>query len=159
MVVPANEAQMDPQGLKRVEDLFREQIEQGLHPGAALSVYRFGRLVLDLYGGVADDESGKPVDRDTLFILYSCTKALSSACLHLLWERGLLDWDHPVARYWAGFARNGKARVTIRHILMHRAGMPNLPPEAMDLDLLAHPERVVEVLCDVELRSQPGRRP
>ena len=61
MVVAADSVQMDPQALARVEQLFKEQIEKGLHPGAGLAVYRHGKPVLDLYGGLADQISGKPV--------------------------------------------------------------------------------------------------
>jgi CubicO group peptidase (beta-lactamase class C family) len=128
MTVSAEMVQMDPRGLRRVEDLFREQLARGLHPGAALAVYRFGQLALDLHGGLADRETGKPVGQDTLFVLYSCTKAMSAVCLHLLWERGLLAWDDPVSRYWPEFARNGKEQVTIRHILTHQGGFPESPP-------------------------------
>ena len=127
--VPADTVQMDPAGLLRVEELFHRQIDQGLHPGAALAVYRHGRPVLDLHGGVADCELGTPVKADTMFVLYSSTKPLAAACLHILWERGKLGWDDPVAAYWPQFARNGKAGVTVRHVLTHRGGFPDTPSE------------------------------
>ena len=60
-VVTADSVQMDAQSLERVRALFQQQIDQGLHPGAALAVYRHGKLVLDLHGGVASQESGQPV--------------------------------------------------------------------------------------------------
>ena len=88
MVVAAESAQMDPKGLSRVEELFNQQIETGVHPGAALTVYRNGMPVIDLYGGLADQETGRPVTEDPLFVLYSATKAVTAACLHMLWERG-----------------------------------------------------------------------
>ena len=129
MVVTADAAQMDPSALQRVESLFYEQIQQGAHPGAVLAVYRRGQLILDLHGGLADAESGKPVEADTMFVLYSSTKPLAAACLYLLWERGKLDWDEAVAKYWPDFAQNGKAAVTIRHVLTHRGGFPDTPSE------------------------------
>ena len=64
MVVAAETVEMDSGALARVEALFLEQIHQGLHPGAALAVYRHGQPVLDLYGGVADTRSGKPSSRN-----------------------------------------------------------------------------------------------
>ncbi len=129
MVVAADTVQMDPQALGSVEQLFREQIENGVHPGAALAVYRYGQPALDLYGGVADGETGKPVDHDTMFVLYSSTKPLAAACLHILWERGKLAWDDPVAKYWPGFAQKGKDAITVRHILTHQGGFPETPAE------------------------------
>ena len=129
MVVAADTVEMDPQGLDRVEALFQEQINQGTHPGSALAVYRHGKPVLDLFGGAADAAAGLPVNSDTMFILYSSTKPLAAACIHILWERGKLGWDDPVAEHWPGFAKNGKGDVTIRHVLTHQGGFPETPPE------------------------------
>ena len=127
MVVAAESAQMDPRGLGRVEELFNQQIETGGHPGAALAVYRHGKPVIDLYGGLADRETGKPVTEHTMFVLYSSTKAVTAACLHILWERGKLDWDDTVASHWPAFAQRGKEKVTIRHVMTHRSGFPDTP--------------------------------
>ena len=96
------DAGMDPRGLERVRELFFEQIETGLHPGAALAVFRYGKPVLDLYGGLADQQSGKQVEENTMFVLYSSTKPVTASCLFILWERGKLDWEdrggRPLAR-------------------------------------------------------------
>ena len=91
MLVTPSSVNMDPRALGEVEALFHRQLERKLHPGAALAVYRYGKLVLDVYGGLADRETGKPVDRGTMFILYSSTKPLAAACLHILWERGAVS--------------------------------------------------------------------
>ncbi len=129
MMVAADSVQMDPKAIQQVEELFQRQIAEGVHPGAVLAVYRHGKQVLDLYGGIADAGGGKRVDSDTLFVLYSSTKPLAAACLHILWERGKLRWDDKVADHWPGFAQNGKSEVTIRHILTHRGGFPDTPSE------------------------------
>lgn len=123
------DAGMNPAAARELEALFHRQIADGLHPGAGLAVYRQGRLAVDLWGGLADDAGGVPVNADTMFILYSSTKPLAAVCLHILWERGRLDWDDKVADYWPGFAKHGKDAVTIRHILTHRGGFPETPPE------------------------------
>ena len=86
-VVAADSVQMNAQSLERVGALFQQQIDEGLHPGAGLAVYRHGKLVLDLQGGVASQESGQPVMPDTMFVLFSSTKAMTAACLHILWWR------------------------------------------------------------------------
>ena len=129
MVVVANDVRMDPRGLERVAELFYQQIEEGIHPGAALAVYRFGKLTLDLRGGKADREADSPVNGDTMFVLYSSTKPLTACCLYILWQRGLLDWDDPVAAHWPGFARNGKEQVTVRQVLTHQGGFPDTPSQ------------------------------
>lgn len=113
--------------VEKLETLFQEQIKTGFHPGAALAVYYQGSLVVDLYGGLADRESGKQVSSNTMFILYSCTKPLTAACIYILWERGLLQWDEPVATYWPEFAKNGKDEITIKQVLTHQGGFPQTP--------------------------------
>lgn len=129
MVVADAKVAMDPRGLSRVEELFHRQIEEGAHPGASLAVYRGGQPVLELYGGLADRESGRPVDEQSLFVLYSSTKPLTACCLYILWERGCFGWDDPVAAYWPGFAQNGKGAVTIRQVLTHQGGFPDTPSQ------------------------------
>ena len=142
MVVPAEKVQMDSQGLAEVEALFNQQIADGLHPGAGLAVYRHGSLALDLWGGSADAESGKQVTSDTMFVMYSNTKALTAGCIYILWERGKFQWDDPVASHWPGFAQNGKDKITIRQILTHQGGIPETPADIVsngwsDWDLVA----------------------
>ena len=156
MVVAAESAQMDPQGLRRVEELFNEQIETGVHPGAALAVYRHGKPVLDLFGGLADQTEGKPVAEDTMFVLYSSTKAVTAACLHILWERGKLNWDDTVASHWPAFAQKGKEQVTIRHVMTHQSGFPETPSH-MTWDRWHDWEAAVEAMEQIPLDYQPGR--
>ena len=124
-----DEVGMNPTAVQELEALFRRQIADGLHPGAGLAVYRHGKLAVDLWGGLADDAGGKPVNAGTMFILYSSTKPLAAVCLHLLWERGQLDWDDKVVDYWPEFGKHGKDGVTARHVLTHCGGFPETPPE------------------------------
>ena len=156
MVVAPDIVQMDPEALQKVGSLFQEQLENGAHPGAALAVYRHGKLVLDLYGGLADKESGNPVNQDTMFILYSSTKPLAAACLHLLWERGKLAWDDPVADHWPGFAQNGKSEITVRHILTHQGGFPDTPTE-LSWDKWSDWDFVVQAMERAAPIYEPGK--
>lgn len=117
-------------GLEQVEKLFREQIEsQRLHPGAALAVYHRGELVLDLQAGFSDTQQGRLLRPDNLFVLFSATKPLAAAALLQLVERGRAGLDDPVAEHWPEFAAQGKERITLRHLLTHRAGLWALPDE------------------------------
>lgn len=156
MTTEANRSTMDPKALRAVEALFRKQIEDGLHPGASLAVYRHGRPVLELYGGVADPESGRPVTPETLFVLFSSTKPLSACCLHILLERGRFDLDDPVARHWPDFARNGKAAVTIRHVLTHSGGFPETPPQ-LSPRTWGDWNAIVRAMEEIELTWEPGQ--
>ena len=156
MVVTAENAQMDPQGLARVEELFNRQIETGGHPGAALAVYRHGLPVLDLYGGLADRETGKPITEDSIFVLFSSTKAVTASCLHILWEWGQLNWDDTVASHWPGFAQKGKEEVTIRHVMTHQSGFPDTPSH-MTWDRWHDWDAAVDAMEQIPLDYKPGR--
>ena len=155
MVVTADSVQMNTEALRATEELFHKQIENGLHPGASLAAYRYGKSVLDLYGGTADIESGKPVTEDTMFVLYSSTKPLAAFGLHVLWERGKLAWDDPVAEYWPEFAKNGKAGVTLRHVLTHQAGFPTTPAE-LTWDKWRDWDAVVQAMENATAVYEPG---
>ena len=146
---------MDAGALAEVERLFDEQILGGLHPGAALAVYRHGRLVLDRTGGVADTATGSPVTPDTLFVLFSSTKPLASLAVlqQIDWWRAALD--DPVAKYWPGFSAHGKDAVTIRHVLTHRGGFPDTPEE-LTPERLGDWDAVVRAMEEAPLRFPPG---
>ena len=90
--------------------------------GASLAVSHEGRMVVDLWGGVRDNEQ-KPWERETPCVAYSTTKGVVSTALHMLRDRGALDYDDPVAKHWPGFERAGKGDITIRDLLTHRAGL------------------------------------
>jgi CubicO group peptidase (beta-lactamase class C family) len=122
--------EIDAAALAEVERLFQQQLSPlRLFPGGAVAVYRRGRLVLDLSGGYADTQRGRPVGPDTLFPLYSGTKPFAAVALWQQIERGRLDLNDPVAAHWPDFGQNGKDRVLIRHVLSHRGGFPMTPPE------------------------------
>ena len=90
-------------GFERVRDVFGGNFEGHGDVGAALCVYRHGRKVVDLWGGLADAGTGRPWTRDTLQLVYSATKAATATCAHLLAQRGELDLDQPAAYYWPEF--------------------------------------------------------
>ena len=102
MVVTADSVKMDSRALATVEKLFWRQIEDGLHPGAALAVYRYGNSVLDLYGGIADTDTGRPVTQDTLFVLYSSTKAITASCMQSTLATGQAHVGRPGGKALAG---------------------------------------------------------
>ncbi len=93
--------------------------------GAAVCAYHQGVCVVDLWGGVRD-ETGAPWQRDTMCVSYSTTKGVISTALHMLVDRGLIDYDAPVATYWPEFAQAGKGAITVRAVLSHQAGLFNM---------------------------------
>ena len=156
MVAQTETVGMDPKGLDRVRSLFQEQLDQGIHPGAAMAVYRHGKLVLDLYGGLADRDANRPVTKDTLFVIFSCTKAVTAFCWHLLRERGQIELGHWIADYWPEFGKNGKEQITSRQILTHTAGFPDTPQE-LTADKMASWDAAVEAMENATLTYEPGK--
>src|SRR5215813_1852650 len=124
-------------GFAPVRDAFAENFASRGEVGAAVCVYHRGRPVVDLWGGIADPATGRPWRRDTLVLVYSMTKGVSAVCAHLLVERGLLDLDAPVARYWPEFAAEGKGAIPVRWILAHRAGLAVIEAELSRDETLA----------------------
>ncbi len=110
-------------GFEPVREAFAANFTQHGDIGAAVCVYRHGRPVVDLWGGVADVDTGRPWTRDTLQLVYSATKGATATAAHMLAERGMLDLDAPVAKYWPEFAANGKAGIPVRWLLSHQAGL------------------------------------
>jgi CubicO group peptidase (beta-lactamase class C family) len=93
---------------------------------ASLSISIEGETVVDLVGGLADPETGRPWTNDTLVVVFSCTKAATALAAHLPADRELLDLDAPVADIWPEFASAGKASATTRMMLDHTVGLPAL---------------------------------
>ena len=142
-------------GFEAVRDAFGQA--QADDEGAAqLAVCHQGQLVVDLWTG-RDVIGGRPYTGDSISILMSVSKGMTATCVHLLGQRGLLDVDAPVARYWPEFAANGKQHVTVRHLLTHSAGLFGFPVEARigPRDLLDW-DRCVTVLAGMAPLWEPG---
>jgi CubicO group peptidase (beta-lactamase class C family) len=127
---------------QNVREEFIANFESRDEVGAALAIYLDGKLMVDLWGGIADNDTGRPWEEDTVVVVFSCTKGMAATCMHMLAERGLLDFDAPVATYWPEFAANGKDEITVAIALSHQAGVPlyqaDLPAGAFqNFDLLA----------------------
>lgn len=111
------------EGYEGVAKTFATQLATGAQTGASFAVYRRGECVVDLWGGVTDVKTKAPWQRDTRIVLFSVTKGFAAMALHLLADRGQLAWDAPVAQYWPGFAKAGKADMTVGTLLGHRGGL------------------------------------
>jgi CubicO group peptidase (beta-lactamase class C family) len=111
------------EGFGRVADEFRRNFASRGDVGAALAVFREGRPVVDLWGGIRDTARRLPWERDTMVPVFSTTKGISALVLASLRSKGLLDWDERVAHYWPEFAAAGKDAITVRQLLAHEAGL------------------------------------
>ena len=106
-----------------VREVFESHLASGADLGASVAITVEGETRVDLWGGWADAEKTRPWTRDTLVNVYSTTKTMTALTALLLADRGELDFDAPVARYWPEFAANGKAAVKVSHLMAHSAGL------------------------------------
>jgi CubicO group peptidase (beta-lactamase class C family) len=118
-----------------LRDSFAENFASRGEIGASVCVIVDGGVVADLWGGIADRTSGRPWERDTVGVVWSCTKGAVAACLHLLVARRQINLDARVSDYWPEFAQEGKGDIPVRWLLTHQAGVPAirapLPPGAL----------------------------
>ncbi|KOU69054.1 beta-lactamase [Streptomyces sp. MMG1533] len=140
-----------------VRTAFEENFRDRGELGAAVTVVVGGETVVDLWGGWSDAARTRPWERDTLVNVWSTTKGPVALCAHILADRGLLDFDAPVALYWPEFAAAGKGKVLVRHLLSHRAGLAGLR-EPHTLAQLCDWELTVERLAATEPWWEPGTR-
>jgi CubicO group peptidase (beta-lactamase class C family) len=105
--------------------------------GGALAVYLDGEPVVDVWTGWADRRGRVPWSADTGSMVFSATKGMASTVIHRLVDRGLINYDAPVAEYWPEFGANGKQDITVRQVMRHRAGLSALRGATKE-DLLDH---------------------
>ncbi len=119
--------------------------------GGALAVYLDGQPVIDVWTGWADRGGHRPWSADTAAMVFSATKGMAATVIHRLADRGLIDYDAPVAEYWPEFAANGKAGLTVREVMRHHAGLSGLRGATKE-DLLDH------VVMEERLAAAPPGR-
>ncbi len=154
--VTPHEVGMDKDTVQKLATLFRSEVETGkLFWGAQLAVYRRGKKVLDMGGGVARASDQKPVNPNTMFVLYSSTKGLAALAMHLLHDRGRFQYEDLVSRYWSEFARNGKERATITHVLGHRVGN-TVGPDWLTYKLWGDRQKCAQAMEELTPRWTPG---
>lgn len=158
-------AGLDEHAIAEIWEGAVELYRSGVHPAVQVCVRRNGAVALDRAIGHArgngpddpEDSEKLPATPATPFLIYSGSKAITAFVVHLLHERGALDIEAPVADYIPEYAAHGKGEITIAHVLAHRAGVPNLPREAFDLDRAVDREFIVRTLCDAKPFAKPGR--
>lgn len=144
-------------GFEKVRDAFQANFDHHGDVGAAFSLYKDGVKVVDLWGGVANEETGAAWNEDTLQLVFSTTKGATAICAHLLAQRGELDFDAPVAEYWPEFKANGKENVPVRWLLSHRVGLPVLDTPLTPEQYYAW-DPVAEALAAKKPEWEPGTK-
>ena len=143
----------DPQ--LRMEEVVQAAVKSGRERGVQVAAYLAGQLVVDVCAGVADPATGRKVDRETLFPVYSVSKGIASTMLHMFVERGKISYDTPVAAVWPEFAAHGKGNVLVRHVLAHAAGLHLMPAGLKHADLLNW-GKVCAAIADLAPVAAPG---
>jgi CubicO group peptidase (beta-lactamase class C family) len=123
------------QGFEAVRDAFAANLSNGEELGATFSVVKDGQTIVDLYGGVRNEEKSEALGPDDLFNVWSTTKGLCALCLAMAVDRGLIDYAAPVAHYWPEFGVNGKDQISVETLLSHRGGITGAYWEATEADM------------------------
>jgi CubicO group peptidase (beta-lactamase class C family) len=151
-----------------VERIWRSAVDlyrSGVHPAVQVCVRRQGVVVLDRaigHAGGNGPQDAPEAEKElatpqTPFLIYSGSKAITAFVVHMLHERGVLDINRRVCEYIPGYEEHGKDEITVAHVLAHRAGVPNLPREAFDLDRASDREFMVATLSAARPFARPGR--
>jgi CubicO group peptidase (beta-lactamase class C family) len=144
-------------GFEPVRDAFAANFDGGTELGAAVAVTYEGEPVVDLWGGIADETTGRPWGVDTLQVLFSGTKALVALCLLMLVDRGQLDLEAPVSRYWPEFGAQGKRHLKVAELVSHRARLPGVRTPLSEDDV-TDGERLAALLADQPAEPDPRAR-
>ena len=156
---------MTTEGIERIWAGVERLYRSGFYPAIALCVRRNGEVVLDRAIGHArgngptdrEDAALTPATPQTPFVIFSASKAMTTVVTHLLEQRGLLHVGDRVCEYIPEYSTHGKEAITIEQLLSHRAGVPNLPAAAFDLDRFGDREFRLELLCAAKPSSRPGK--
>src|SRR4051812_18895122 len=138
-----------------VRDALAANLDSGADVGASVAVIVDGDTVVDIWGGHIDEAKTQPWQQDTIINVWSTTKTMTALCALLLADRGELDLDAPVARYWPEFKAAGKEGVEVRHLLSHNAGLSGWQ-EPMAPEDLYDWEKSTSLLAAQEPWWEPG---
>jgi CubicO group peptidase (beta-lactamase class C family) len=119
--------------------------------------YVGGELVVDTWAGSFDGSHSEAVDGGTIFPIFSVSKSITATALHIQARRGLIDYDAPVAAYWPEYGVNGKAEITVRQVLSHRAGVPQMP-DGVTPELMIDWDWMTARLAEMEPAVPPGTK-
>src|SRR6201986_2157880 len=144
-------------GYGKVADAFRANFASGREVGAAVTVYRDGNKVVDLWGGYRNGLTRAPWQRDSMVNMFSTTKGVAALAVAVAVSRGLFGYDGKVVDHWPEFAQAGKADVTVRQLLGHQAGLCVLKPAPTVRDV-ADPARLSAMLAAQKPAWPPGSR-
>jgi CubicO group peptidase (beta-lactamase class C family) len=144
-------------GFEAVREAFAGNFARRHELGGACCAYYRGEKVVDLWGGIRNQQTGEPWEQDTMVVVHSATKGLAAMTLAVAHSRGWLDYEERVCTYWPEFAQQGKEKVTVRQLLAHQAGLFAFD-EPVDRSVVADLDRLAEVMARHKPAWEPGTR-
>lgn len=138
-----------------VMDVLAANLADGEDVGASVAVVVDGRTVVDIWGGLADSRAGRPWQRETAGVTFSCTKAVTTAAALLLDQRGIGSLAAPVVDWWPEFGAAGKDAVTGHHLLTHTVGLPAFD-RPVTSEEAADPAAMADLLAAQAPAWEPG---
>ena len=139
-----------------VKEAFRKNFEADLELGTSFAATIDGKFVVDIWGGYANEARTRPWEKDTIVNVYSTTKVMTAICAHILIDRGQLDIDAPVAKYWPEFAQAGKEKIPVRYLLSHQSGVAGID-EPAPAEALYDWDRMIKLLEKQKPWWEPGK--
>jgi len=140
-----------------VKEAFRKNFEDDLEVGASFAATVDGKFVVDIWGGYADEKKTRPWEKDTIVNVYSTTKVMTAICAHMLVDRGLLDVDAPVVKYWPEFGQAGKEKIPVRYLLSQQSGVAGWD-EPFPVEGLYDWDRMIKLLEKQQPMWEPGKQ-
>ncbi len=141
----------------RVQKVLDRFVESGEEVGLQAAAYYKGKLVVDCWSGIADENTGRKVNGDTLFTCWSTTKGWAATCLHILADRREVKYDDPISKHWPEFAAQGKGAATVLDALTHRVGVPQLPARIAP-EMLCDWDGMCRALAAMRPKWKPGTK-
>jgi CubicO group peptidase (beta-lactamase class C family) len=142
---------------QQVQAAIDELVESGTERGLQVAVYRNGEQAVDAVAGIADPTTGRPVASDTPIFSYSVGKGVAATVVHVLAERGVIDYDMRIVELWPEFGAHGKERATVRHALSQTAGVPGLPA-GLTVEDMCDWDKMCAIIADAEPWWEPGTK-
>jgi CubicO group peptidase (beta-lactamase class C family) len=139
-----------------VRDAFQENFASGADVGASCCATLEGETVIDLWGGFADGGKTRPWEKDTIINVYSTTKTMTALIALLIADRGELDFDAPVAKYWPEFAANGKEWIKVSQVMSHASGLSGWKEPVTAVEDLYDWEKMTSLLAAQAPLWEPG---
>ncbi|CAL1540224.1 unnamed protein product [Lymnaea stagnalis] len=144
------------QGFEQVLDIYTEQFSKGVERGSSFAAYYKGQPVVNLWGGLADEQLHRPWKEETVGFFFSTTKLIASVTVAHLVERDLLRYEDKIAKYWPEFSQNGKDNITLEMLMSYKAGLAAFSENFELKWMRENPKKLSDLLAKQAPLTEPG---